>query len=108
MSWHTLSVASTSGAGVAAMRRRTGAVVVLMGVVATLGGLAAPPGRRPITDLDLLDFVWLADPQLSLDGRTVAMVRVTADRERDGYATAIWSVPADGSAPPRAVTTGPH
>ena len=64
--------------------------------------------KRSITDLDLLDFVWLADPQISPDGKTVAMVRVTVDRSNDTYASAIWSVPADGSAPPRAVTTGPH
>ena len=46
--------------------------------------------KRAITDLDLLDFVWLADPQLSPDGRSVAVVRVTVDREHDTYASAIW------------------
>ncbi len=73
--------------------------------VAALAQAAAP--RRPMTDLDLLDFVWLADPQMSPDGSTVAMVRVTVDREHDRYASQLWIVPADGSSAPRAVTGGP-
>jgi dipeptidyl aminopeptidase/acylaminoacyl peptidase len=65
-------------------------------------------GKRAITDLDLLDFVWLADPQLSPDGRSVAIVRVTVDREHDTYASAIWEVSTDGSFQPRALTAGPR
>ena len=61
--------------------------------------------RRPIRETDLLDFVWVADPQIAPDGRTVAFVRVTADRERDAYVSSIWMVPADGGAP-RAMTSG--
>jgi dipeptidyl aminopeptidase/acylaminoacyl peptidase len=64
--------------------------------------------RRAITDLDLLDFVWLADPQLSPDGRSVAVVRVTVDREHDTYASAIWEISTDGSFQPRALTAGPR
>ncbi len=64
--------------------------------------------RRAITDLDLLDFVWLADPQLSPDGRSVAVVRVTVDREHDTYASAIWEFSTDGSFQPRALTAGPR
>jgi dipeptidyl aminopeptidase/acylaminoacyl peptidase len=70
-----------------------------------------PPGtsaKRAITDLDLLDFVWLADPQLSPDGRSVAVVRVTVDREHDTYASAIWEFSTDGSFQPRALTAGPR
>jgi dipeptidyl aminopeptidase/acylaminoacyl peptidase len=64
--------------------------------------------KRSITDLDLLDFVWLADPQIAPDGRSVAVVRVTVDRERDTYASAIWSVSTDGSFQPRPLTSGPR
>ncbi len=77
--------------------------------LSTLLILAAAPaanGRRGITETDLLDFVWAADPQLSPDGRVVAFVRVEVDRERDAYRSSIWIVPADGSAPPRPMTTG--
>ena len=52
--------------------------------------------RRPITDTDLLDFVWIADPQIAPDGRAVAFVRVSVDRASDTYVSSIWVVPADG------------
>jgi dipeptidyl aminopeptidase/acylaminoacyl peptidase len=68
----------------------------------------APAAKRPLTDLDLLDFVWLADPQLAPDGRSVAVVRVTVDRAHDTYASAIWEVSTDGSFQPRALTAGPR
>jgi dipeptidyl aminopeptidase/acylaminoacyl peptidase len=67
---------------------------------------AASNGRRPITETDLYRFVWIADPQISPDGRQVAFVRVTVNDKKDGYDTAIWTVPMDASAPPRAFTSG--
>ena len=36
---------------------------------------------RTITETDLFRFVWIADPQISPDGRTVAFVRVDRQRE---------------------------
>ena len=81
--------------------RRLHALVVVLLVVA---GVDAQT-RRPIRETDLLDFVWTADPQIAPDGKAVAFVRVTVDRERDTYASSIWVVPADGGAP-RAMTSG--
>ena len=75
-------------------------VVVLLAVAG-----AHAQTRRPIRETDLLDFVWTADPQIAPDGKAVAFVRVTVDRERDTYASSIWVVPADGGAP-RAMTGG--
>ncbi|HET8648246.1 MAG TPA: S9 family peptidase, partial [Vicinamibacteria bacterium] len=72
-----------------------------------LAAPAAAADRRPITDTDLFRFVWIADPRLSPDGTRVAFVRVTADEKREGYETAIWMVPADGSEPARPFTGGP-
>ena len=63
--------------------------------------------RRPITETDLFRFVWVADPQISPDGARVAFVRVAVNKKRDGYETAVWVVPADGSEAPRAFTGGP-
>ena len=61
--------------------------------------------RRPIRETDLLDFVWIADPQIAPDGTAVAFVRVVADRERNTYSSSIWVVPSGGGLP-RALTTG--
>jgi dipeptidyl aminopeptidase/acylaminoacyl peptidase len=91
----------------------------MIGLAAALAtALVAPPGspappaspaaRRNITEHDLLRFVWVADPQISPDGREVAFVRVTANAKKDGYDTAVWIVPSDGSTPPRAFTAGPR
>ena len=41
--------------------------------------------KRPITEKDLWDFVWIGDPQISPDGSRVAFVRVT-DRGRSAAA----------------------
>jgi dipeptidyl aminopeptidase/acylaminoacyl peptidase len=64
--------------------------------------------KRPITETDLFKFVWIADPQISPDGRQVVFVRVTVNEKKDGYDTALWIVPADASEPPRPFTGGPR
>ncbi len=68
---------------------------------------ARPADRRSITETDLFRFVWVADPQISPDGARVAFVRVAVNRKKEGYETAVWVVPADGSDGPRAFTSGP-
>ena len=52
--------------------------------------------KRNITEKDLFNFVWIADPQVSPDGSRVAFVRVTVNEKKDGYNTAIWSVSTAG------------
>ena len=72
-----------------------------------LFAIAASPvahGARPMTLDDLLKTVRVGDPQLSRDGRNVAFVRTTTDLESGKRNADIWLVPADGSAPPRALT----
>ncbi len=68
--------------------------------------LAQAADKRPITETDLFRFVWVADPQISPDGKQVAFVRVSVNKKKEGYDTAIWIAPADGSEPPRAFTSG--
>jgi len=63
---------------------------------------------RPITETDLFRFVWVADPQIAPDGKRVAFVRVAVNKKKDGYDSAVWVVPADGSDSPRAFTSGPQ
>ncbi len=92
--------------------------MVVPAAVAGAAGRAAEPARRPIAETDLFRFVWVADPQLSPDGRRVAFVRVTVDAKHDGYETALWIVDTDaataagsgagGAAGPRPLTAGPR
>jgi len=56
---------------------------------------------------DVYELVWVSDPRLSPDGRTVAFVVNGVDREANDYRSAVWTVPADGSAPSRRLTFGP-
>jgi dipeptidyl aminopeptidase/acylaminoacyl peptidase len=82
--------------------------IALAAAFALLAPASAAPARRPITEADLFRFVWVADPRLSPDGTQVAFVRVTVDAKKEGYDTAIWMVPADGSQPARPFTAGPR
>ena len=91
------------------------AAVVVPAAVAGAAGSGAEPARRPIAETDLFRFVWVADPQISRDGRHIAFVRVTVDAKHDGYETALWIVDADaagtgagGAAGPRPLTAGPR
>jgi len=55
---------------------------------------------------DYHDFAFLADPQLAPDGERVAFVRRAVDAKRRNRDSAIWMVPADGSASARLFTSG--
>jgi dipeptidyl aminopeptidase/acylaminoacyl peptidase len=53
--------------------------------------------KRNITEKDLFNFTWIADPQISPDGSRVAFVRVTVNDKKDGYNTSIWTVSTSNS-----------
>jgi len=63
---------------------------VLLTLVLAVSPAAAQ--KRSITEKDLFNFVWIADPQISPDGSAVAFVKVTVNEKKDGYNTAIWIV----------------
>src|SRR5438128_2416970 len=63
--------------------------------------------KRNITEKDLFNFVWNADPQVAPDGSRVAFVRVTVNAKKDGYDTAIWIV-STSSGESRQLTAGPR
>jgi dipeptidyl aminopeptidase/acylaminoacyl peptidase len=88
-------------------RNRYARSVLLALVLAAAGALPAA-AKRPIAETDLFKFVWIADPQISPDGKQVVFVRVTVNDKKDGYDTALWIVPADAGEPPRPFTRGPH
>jgi dipeptidyl aminopeptidase/acylaminoacyl peptidase len=70
--------------------------------------LAAPhaASQRSITETDLFKFTWIADPQISPDGVTVAFVRVTVNEKENRYETSIFAVPTSGAEAPRRLTSG--
>ncbi|MEX2393650.1 MAG: S9 family peptidase, partial [Actinomycetota bacterium] len=70
-----------------------------------------PPTRgrgpsRGMTPEDVYELVTVGDPRVSPDGKTVAFVVTTIDRDESTYTSAIWMVPTDGSAKPRRFTFG--
>ena len=81
--------------------------LLLAFVAITLFVCPALAQKRNITEKDLFNFVWAADPQVAPDGSRVAFVRVTVNAKKDGYDTAIWSVsPATGES--HQLTAGPR
>jgi dipeptidyl aminopeptidase/acylaminoacyl peptidase len=64
--------------------------------------------KRSITEKDLFDFLWVANPQVSPDGSRAAFTRVNVDEKRTGYETSIWIVAASGKDAPIRLTNGKH
>ena len=64
--------------------------------------------RRPVAETDLLKLRWIADPQISPDGKRIAYVLVTVNEKEDRYDTSLWLVDAREGATPRPLTAGPR
>jgi dipeptidyl aminopeptidase/acylaminoacyl peptidase len=81
----------------------------LLLVVVSITLLVSPAfaQKRNITEKDLFNFAWIADPQVAPDGSRVAFVRVTVNAKKDGYDTAIWTV-ATATGESRQMTAGPR
>src|SRR5438874_9771204 len=77
-------------------------------IVFALGMGIALAEKRPITEKDLWDFVWIGDLQISPDGSRVVFVRVTVNEKKEGYNTSIWSVPVAGDGAPYQLTKCDH
>ena len=86
-------------------------VVIIMLVASLAAQDATQPvssQKRSLTEKDLFDFVWVANPQLSPDGVRVAFTRVTVDEKRTGYETSIWIAATNGKESPVRMTNGKH
>ena len=87
-------------------------IAASLAIVSSLGAqnstTPASSAKRAITEKDLFDFVWVANPQLSPDGSRVAFTRVNVDDKRTGYETSIWMVATSGNAAPVRMTSGKH
>jgi len=94
------------------MRFRFAVVVASLGLVGSLGAQStAPPGQsetRAISEKDLFDFIWVANPQISPDGTWAAFTRVNVDEKRTGYETSIWTAAISGRESPVRMTNGKH
>src|SRR5438132_4419633 len=75
-------------------------------IFAAVASIGAAAEKRPITERDLLQFHWIADPQISPDGRSVAYVLVSVNEKEDRYDTNVWVVPAAAGSEPRRLTEG--
>jgi dipeptidyl aminopeptidase/acylaminoacyl peptidase len=84
------------------MRRASLAILVCAMAFTTATPRAA--GKRFIAETDLLKFTWIADPQISPDGSTVAFVRVTVNEKENRYESSLYTVPTNGSESPRRLT----
>src|SRR5581483_1755407 len=63
---------------------------------------------RPVTAEDYFVFDAVSDPRFSPDGSTVAFVVTSVDQKQNRRRSEIWTVPADGSRAPVALTTAPQ
>jgi dipeptidyl aminopeptidase/acylaminoacyl peptidase len=83
---------------------------VLIAITLATATLASTAGqeKRLITETDIMKFVWIAEGQISPDAKQVAYTRVVINESKNDYETSLWIVPADGSAPPRVLTSGTH
>ncbi len=81
---------------------------VAIAIAISAAALGARAETRPVTADDYFLFETVADPHFSPDGSTIAFAVTTVDQKQNRRRSAIWSVPADGSRPPVALTTAPQ
>jgi len=80
-----------------------------LAALACLVALSVAPhaqSKRFITEKDLFKFTWIADPQISPDGSTVAFVRVSVNEKDNRYESSIYTVPVKEPASPHRLTSG--
>ena len=86
--------------------------IIVLAIVTSLAAQNSTPqpgaAKRSITEKDLFNFAWIADPQVSPDGSRVVFTRVVTDEKRTGYETSIWMVATPGTETPLRLTNGKH
>jgi dipeptidyl aminopeptidase/acylaminoacyl peptidase len=83
-------------------------IVTLVTSLAAQDATQTGSQKRFLTEKDLFDFVWVANPQLAPDGARVAFTRVTVDEKRTNYETSIWIAAVKGTEIPIRMTNGKH
>src|SRR6266481_5582846 len=86
--------------------------IIVHAIVTALAAQNSTPqpgaAKRAITEKDLFNFVWIADPEVSPDGSRAVFTRVVTDEKHTGYETSIWMVATSGSEDPLRMTNGKH
>jgi dipeptidyl aminopeptidase/acylaminoacyl peptidase len=80
------------------MKTRVAAALIALCVLAP----AATPraaAKRPITELDLMKFTWVADPEIARSADRIAFVRVTVNEKDNKYESSIYTTTTAGAAP---------
>jgi dipeptidyl aminopeptidase/acylaminoacyl peptidase len=94
------------------MKKISLSVVIIITLVTSLAAQnvtsPADSQKRLLTEKDLFDFVWVADPQLAPDGAHVTFTRVTVDEKRTNYETSIWIAATKTKEIPIRMTNGKH
>lgn len=73
-----------------------GAWWLAAGCFAAAWAAPADPARPVLKPVDVFDLQWVADPQISPDGRNIAYVRMSMDIKTDRPRGAVWLIGADG------------
>jgi dipeptidyl aminopeptidase/acylaminoacyl peptidase len=71
----------------------------------TTASLVFAADTRLITEVDLYNFRWIANPQISPDGTKVIYTLVKTTPKHDDYETSLWIIPSAGG-PARQLTSG--
>src|SRR5262245_57975645 len=79
-------------------------ITLLLLFVAVVFAVGAHAQTRAATAEDYYAFETLGDPHFSPDGATIAFVVTTVDQKQNRRRSVIYSVPADGSREPQALT----
>ncbi len=93
------------------MTRRAFLAIAAVAAVLIVPTAPAADGKQLITETDLYAFQWIADPRIAPDGGQIVYTRVTVNAKHDGYASALWLIPAaapGGGRTARQLTAGPH
>ena len=72
------------------------AAVTAMAAFCIIAPGVAQPQKPALKPLDVFDLQWVADPQISPDGRSIAYVRMGFDIKTDRARGTIWLVGVDG------------
>jgi len=86
--------------------------IIVLAIATSLPAQNSTPqpgtAKRAITEKDLFNFVWIANPQVSPDGSRAVFTRVITDEKHTGYESSIWMVATSGSETPLRLTNGKH